>query len=363
LAYAEAALELGEFVDAEGAARRLTETNGAQSADRAVGWIRLGDALHGQKRHREAFQAYARGKAEIEHGHRDSLPNGNLERPLDRAVRLAKELAAIDPARWRVSDRGAPSTTSGPVFLLGFPRSGTTLLEEVLASSDDVLAIDERPTLDEAEEAFLTDPGGLERLAGASEDTLDGYRASYWERVRAFVGEPGNRVLLDKQPTRTASLPLIARLFPTAKVLFAIRDPRDVVLSCFRHAFAVNRWTYAFVSLQGAAQLYDATMRLALAYRAALPLDIREVRHEALVTDFESETRALFGYLGVEWTREIESFATRAKDRPIRTPSANQIRRGLNTSGFGRWRNYEQELAPVLPILKPWIERLGYADD
>ena len=118
-----------------------------------------------------------------------------------------------------------------------------------------------------------------------------------------------------------------------------------------------------FTSLEGAARLYGATMSLAEAYRATLPLEVRDVRHEALVTNFESETRGLCDFLGVPWSSDIEGFAAKAKTRVIRTPSANQIRRGLNTSGFGRWRSYEPELAPVLAILKPWVERLGYEAD
>ena len=171
---------------------------------------------------------------------------------------------------------------------------------------------------------------------------------------------PDGKVVVDKMPLYSTKLPLISKLFPGAKVLFAQRDPRDVVLSCFRRPFQINAGMYQFVTLEGAARYYDAVMRLAEVYRQKLPLDVYDIRYEKLVSDFEGETRAVCDFLGVEWNPGLHNFAQTARDRQIRTPSAAQVRGGLFTTGAGHWRRYAAHLEPIMPILQPWIERFGY---
>jgi len=153
---------------------------------------------------------------------------------------------------------------------------------------------------------------------------------------------------------------LIARLFPNARILFAERDPRDVVFSCFRRAFQINTGMYQFTSLESAARFYDLTLTAAREYLRVFPLEVRPARYESLVADIEGESRALCGFLGVDWDAEMLRFADRARGRSIRTPSAPQVRRGLYTTGVDQWRRYVDHLAPVLPVLDRWAATLGY---
>jgi hypothetical protein len=157
-------------------------------------------------------------------------------------------------------------------------------------------------------------------------------------------------------------LPLIARLFPRAKILFACRDPRDVVLSCFRHRFKMSAPFYQMLSLQGTARYYDALMALAVCLTTALRLDMCLVRHEDVVTDFRREMRRLCAYLNLDWVPAMGDFALRSQRRAVLTPSTAQLVRGLNTEGLGQWRRYEAELRPVLPLLEPWVKRFLYDD-
>ncbi len=170
-------------------------------------------------------------------------------------------------------------------------------------------------------------------------------------------------MFIDKQPFHTLKLPLIVKLFPAAKIVFSIRDPRDVVLSCFRRRFLMSAPNFQFLTLEGAARLYDAMMRLAEIYRAKLPLDIFELRHEDLVADFEGRVRATCDFLGLTWQDSMREFAARAKTQAITTPSSAQVMRGLNREGIGHWRHYRDQLAPILPILQPWVDRFGYPAD
>jgi hypothetical protein len=149
-------------------------------------------------------------------------------------------------------------------------------------------------------------------------------------------------------------------LFPHAKILFACRDPRDIVLSCFRHRFQMSAPIYELLTLEGAARYYDAVMRLAVCLTSALKLDICLVRHEDVVTEFMREMRRICAYLGLEWVESMGDFSKRTYARTVLTPSTAQLVRGLSTEGVGHWRRYQEQLAPVLPRLDPWVKRFYY---
>jgi hypothetical protein len=229
----------------------------------------------------------------------------------------------------------------------------------VLAAHPQAETLDELETLADAGRAFLADEGGLERLAAASEADLDPLRDAYWRRVRAAGVEPAGQTFVDKLPMNTLGLPLVARLFPQAKVIFVRRDPRDVILSCFRRQFVMNGASWEFLSLPGAARFYDAAMRLAQAYLAGLPLDAQVLRYEDLVADFATETAKLCAFIGLPQDPAVTAFAGSANAADIATPSAAQVAGGVSGEGVGQWKRYETQLAPVLPALKPWIKAFG----
>jgi tetratricopeptide (TPR) repeat protein len=318
----------------------------------------LGEALDGLGRHAEAFQAFHLGKGALRALYAPRAAASEAE--ADKYRRLADWFETADPAPWRGAQPAGTSPVRGHAFLVGFPRSGTTLLEQALAGHPDLVALEEAPTLADACAELMTTPAGLERLSRLSDGDAERWRARYWRVVAAAGADPAGRVFLDKAPAGTLYLPLIAKLFPSATILFALRDPRDVVLSCFRQSFQVNALTYAFTDLAEAAQCYAASMRMAGAYRRVLPLDVIEVRYEALVDDFVGELGRIAGLLGLAAMPEMADVAATARRRLVRTPSAPQVRVGLNREGLGRWRAYERELAPIQPILAPWVEAFGY---
>ena len=316
-------------------------------------------AEDGLGRATEAFASAAQGKA-IQRSLFAQRAAGR-EDEISKLRRLGAWFGRANAAAWQGSPvRRLPEEPSAHIFLVGFPRSGTTLLEQVLAGHPDVLALEEAPTFADAYAEFMTDDAGLERLAKLSEADQAIWRARYWSMVRREGAEPAGKVFLDKAPAGTLYLPLIAKLFPDAKVLFAVRDPRDVVLSCFRNNFQLNAMTYAFTDLGQTAACYDACMGMAKVYRRVLTLDLREVRHEALVENFERELAAIAAFLGIEVTPGMADIAGTSAARIVRTPSAAQVRVGLNRRGLARWRAYEDELEPVMPVLAPWAERWGY---
>lgn len=324
----------------------------------------LGDALDALGRADEAFAAWSEGKRLSGEQYAASQVAAVAKRNLDRLVALKPFVETLPP--FPPGTDTAPAGPGAPrrhVFLVGFPRSGTTLLELVLASHPDVVTLEERPLLEPAENEFLVSPTSFQRLLDAGDDLLEPFRDLYWRQVADRGLAVGGKVFVDKLPLGSVLIPLIARLFPGARILFAERDPRDVVLSCFRRGFKLNPSMYQFVSLEGAARFYDGVMSLADRYRSLAPDRVHPVRYETLVTDFEGQVRAICVFAGLEWTEGLNDFAQTARSRTIRTPSAPQVRKGLYTSGAGQWRRYARHLAPVRAILAPWVASLGYDTD
>ena len=321
------------------------------------------DALDALGRYDEAMSAYLSANRSLRSVYMAGVEDVGLELGVELCARLHEHFATILPKRPPASrnEAPAPGGIREHVFLLGFPRSGTTLLEQVLATHPDVGALEERPTLDPILPTYFDDAAALARLEALDGDALTRERDDYWGRVAQFDVDISKPVFIDKLPLNTIYLPLIAKLFPTAKVILALRDPRDVVVSCFRRRFRANTLVVEYTDLVRTARLYDGVMGLGELYRRHLGLPFYVHRHESLVDDFESETRALCAFLNVDWREDLRDFVATAERRDIQTPSANQVRRGLYREGMAQWRRYESGLAEVLPILQPWVERFGYA--
>ena len=228
---------------------------------RANARLMLGDALDGAKRFHEAYGAYSEGKSELRDLYAGEFAQAGVPTATDSLLRILGEFTECPRENWSRSAGPSPrGEHRGHAFLLGFPRSGTTLLEQVLETHTDVATLGERPVMIDAEAEFLTEPGGVRRLADVVSGLLEPYRQSYWRRVREFGIDPRGKVFIDKHPLGTIRLPLIAKVFPNAKIIFAIRDPRDVVLSCVRRGFNMNPSMYEFTGLERAAKYYSAVM-------------------------------------------------------------------------------------------------------
>jgi tetratricopeptide (TPR) repeat protein len=310
-----------------------------------------GDAFDRLGRFPEAFAAYSASNAANARRLEGLWPENESHREL--AERLGREFAAVE--EWPADQ---PDDSPAPAFLIGYPRSGTTLVENVLASIPGVEALEERPTLG-AGDPYLSE-GGLVRLSTADRETLDGLRKAYWDYIVSAGIDARGKLFVDKDPLKGIALPLIARLFPATRIIVMRRDPRDVVWSCFRANFAPTPAAAEFTDLERAARHYDAMMRTQEAFLAALPLARHELRYEALVADFDAETHALTDFLGTEWSEEMRDFARTARRRGVSTMSASQVSKPLY-DGSRQWQRYEAQLEPVLPILQPWVDRFGYA--
>jgi Flp pilus assembly protein TadD len=350
----------GDFASAEEKVRPLLRKPEMSGRGRASVWGILADSLDGQDRTAEAFAAYSAENSELEQYHAARFA-GRI-RISEFAAALASRFEQMTIADWPAHDlsQAADGAAAGHVFLLGFFRSGTTLLEQVLQSHPDVATLEEKDVLALPAERYLTSRDGVTALLSMSNDELAAVRADYWSRIRKLGLDVTGKVMVDKNPLNTLKLPLIARLFPDAKIILALRDPRDVVLSCFRRHFEINAAMYELLTLEGASTTYDTVMKLAQVIRARLPLTVHEHRYEHLVDDFKECVGEICRFIGVSFREEMLEFHLTAKTQDIRSPSAPQVRRKLYRESIAQWRRYAAQLAPVRPILAPWIEHFGY---
>jgi tetratricopeptide (TPR) repeat protein len=330
----------------------------------ALAWRVLGDALDALGRPAEAWPAYAASAAIFRRRFAASCGGPEPLAGLDLCQRLGAAFRAADAELWTPAPDNdeAGGGAAGHVFVVGFPRSGTTLLEQVLAGHPDVVALEEQTTLMPAIDAYLDPPDNIEALARMDEAEADRWRRDYWQRVRSFGVDPAGKVFVDKQPFYSLWLPLIGKLFPGARIIVARRDPRDVVLSCFRRPFRMTPVTYELMDLDRSARLYAGAMDILEQFLARSPSPRFIYRHEDLVDDFDDVAGRLCDFLGLPWSDRLRDFPATARTRHIRTPSAQQVTRGLNRDGVGVWRRYAAELAPVMPILGPLARAYGYPE-
>jgi tetratricopeptide (TPR) repeat protein len=356
------AVAAGELAEGQldRAALRLREriTAGLEPLDRADALNLLGDVLDAALQPHLAYVAYREGNALLRTHYAPRYTGSSSAATYAETLLSTLEAAAAPlpaPAKTEASP-GAPTH----VFLVGFPRSGTTLLELILDGHPDVVTSQEGEFLLEASIAYLSDPTDLSRLVTASEPELAVHRAAYWRAARAEGLDPSGRVFVDKYPLNVLKLPLIARLFPSARVLMARRDPRDVVLSSFRRRFHMSAPFFELLTLEGAARYYDLVMRLEQAFARRFPLPTHVVEHERLLDAFEEAMQAICAFLTIDWTPKMGEFAERARQRRTATPSIAQLTTGLSRRGLGQWRRYADELAPVMETLAPWVRTFDY---
>src|SRR5205085_4640311 len=229
--------------------------------------------------------------------------------------------------RWRPV---APGTRVSPVFLVGFPRSGTTLLDTLLMGHPALNVMEEVPLLERPAAAL----GDFERLPELSEAETEHLRDLYFEAL----GPVDGRTIVDKLPLNLLGAPLIHRLFPDAKFIFAARHPCDVVLSCFMQPFDLNPAMANFLDLENAARLYDLVLSFWERASAILPLQVHTLRYEALVEDKEAEMRDLIAFLGLGWDeRVLDNQKVAAERGPIVTPSYAQVAQPIYKRARGRW--------------------------
>ena len=170
-------------------------------------------------------------------------------------------------------------------------------------------------------------------------------------------------MVVDKLPLNTILLPYIGQLFPAAKIIFALRDPRDAVFSCFQQRFGMNQAMFQFLKLDTAARYYDQVMSLARIYKDQLSIPMHVIRYESVITGFDDQVRGVLEYLGLPWEDGVRDYQSTARQRRISTPSAQDVTRPLYTTSIGKWRHYRELIGGHFEPLQEWVDYWGYEAD
>lgn len=244
-------------------------------------------------------------------------------------------------------------------FLVGLPRSGTTLLDTFLMGHPGTAVLEEQELVGAAARVA----GPIEELPRIGKDRLEKAKATYFDALHKHVSGKFEGIVVDKFPLNMLAGPFIEAMFPRAPIIFAQRHPCDVVLSGFMQSFVPNLGMASFLDIRDAADFYDAVMRVWTSSREAMALQVHTVVYEDLVRDPESSLRPALDFLGLDWDERVLDHRRTARERgAITTPSYDQVTEPLTSRPVGRWKQYRKQLEPVLPVLLPWAERLGYSD-
>ncbi|HET6941055.1 MAG TPA: sulfotransferase [Sphingomicrobium sp.] len=312
----------------------------------------LGQLKEGADQYEDAFAAFER---------MNGLQRADTSRPEDRAANYrsvvrnhSDTLSSEWLSGWREESQSYEGMT--PTFLVGFPRSGTTLLDTMLMGHEGIEVLEEEPTLLKATKILP-----FEDLASATDEQIRAARDEYFRVAGLHASLAPGKLLVDKNPLSMNAVPVIRRLFPKARIILAMRHPCDVVLSCFITNFKLNDGMSNFLRLDTAAELYDLSFEYFEKARAVIGLPVHTVVYENVVTDRERELRSLLEFLSLDWSDEVLDHESTALNRGrIKTASYAQVAEPIYDRSAGRWRNYRQHLEPALPVLERWVAKFGY---
>ena len=294
--------------------------------------------------------------------------------PIAKAISLRAFPAVINTFRNLIASGATASWTAPPLpddtpglaFLVGFPRSGTTLLDQILSGHPDLEVAEEKTGLAAAGNHIIATKKKMvpQALSSLSDEDIQELRRIYFATLKGMgVSLRPGSVFIDKLPLNLIYAPFIHRLFPEAKFILALRHPCDSVLSCYMQLFSINEAMIHFLDLERAARFYYLAFTGWEEAAAALKLKTHIVRYENVVQDLKGEVEAALDFLGLDWHDGMEAFDATARSRRIKTPSSGQVTQKIYSSARGRWHKYREYMGNVPETLRPWIEKFGYEID
>jgi len=351
-----------EITQAESTLRALVDDASRSPATRAQAWYELAHLLDDSERYDEAFSALESAKRLAKPFAAPHVRENELT--LSKNREMVEQLDQSYYDRWK-----AAADTDSPyrfAVLTSHPRSGTTLIEQVLDSHQQAISADEFDVITHwiylpIMSRFPLSQSVLSILDRVPPAVRQQARDSYWRQTEAIFAQPiGERLLVDKNPAITLILPVINWAFPEAKMLIALRDPRDVILSCFMQRLQPNPITINWLSLSSAADFYAQMMQTWLKVREFTAGSWIEFRYEDVVVDLEGQARRILEFLGLPWDDKVLKFYEHARDKMVRSPTYQDVTQPVYQGSVGRWQNYAKHLEPVMHKLEPFITAFGY---
>ena len=347
LARAKVCRETGQLDEAEKMLRLVLAKSDCKGEARATAFYELAGVLDQQKRYDEAMAALLDAKALLRTG---AAPAAKVLRMKQAGMKdIQARISAAPLERWRKDAETEFQPPRKLALLCGHARSGTTLLEYVLDAHPQIVSADETSVFQAKAYPLLTRSRSTNESIVSALDWITPrnvrhIRAEYFRGIESFIGEPiGERLLLDKNPA-----------------LFALRDPRDVCLSCFMQPAPILPDTVPWLTLEDTIKNYALVNDMWLALKPCLGNAAMEVRYEDLVEDLEANARRVLEFLGVGWDERVLRFHEHAASKTVRSPTYADVTKPIFKTAVGRWRHYEKYFAPHLEHLTPTLRALGY---
>jgi tetratricopeptide (TPR) repeat protein len=353
----------GKVQEAESLFRDLMTNPASGPPVRIRALYDLADILDSDGRYDEAMTALLEVKA-IQRPHARPYA-ATLQLMQSRAKEMERTISTAVLDRWR-ADAAKLEPARRIALLCGHPRSGTTLLEQVLDAHSGVTSAEETKLMhDEAYLPLIRDfPEGtsiLQALDSSPPSLLCHARENYFRCAELLLRRKiGGRLLLDKNPALNLMIPMVVRVFPETKFIVALRDPRDVVVSCFMQALPLTPVSSAYLSLEGTVNQYTSVMGFWLEMLPRMGGQWTYVRYEEMIDDLPSVARSVLGFLGLEFEDNVLKFYEHARTKRVNSPSHADVQKPLYRTAVGRWRNYQKHLEPYLAGLERFVEGFNY---
>ena len=353
---------LKQTADAEASYRKVIERAGDESEWACQAWGELALMKDAQEDYAGAVECIERCK------HTQRRHEGRHWTAAQRLHGQVRELIATisraDFARWRTEAEQLPPCRTA--LLTGFPRSGTTLLEQVLDAHPQLVSSEERDFI--GQEFFYASLRGrldaalLPAINELSIAQIEKDRQRYFQGMEYLLGQPiGPRMHLDKNPAYNLTIPFMLRAFPQTRLIVALRDPRDVIVSCYLRYLPLNGVSVCFLDPRRTAERYALDMTAWLKFRDLIETPWRQVRYEDVVSDMPGEARRTLELLDLPWDDAVLNYRDRlTADKRVTSPSYEAVAQPVYTKAVGRWRHYAAALEPALDILEPFVREFGY---
>src|SRR5215471_4716548 len=331
----------GNQLQGEGEMERLAsvlDDAGAKVDSRVTAGFALGRLLDDAGDYDKAFSRYAAANNLV----RQNSPTRGDAFDAKSFTRTVNVLIASNTPQTLANEPSWGNMSELPVFIVGMPRSGTTLVEQICASHSRVHGAGELDALSRVSWNMVR-----ERRRGSELAEIGRRLADQHVLHLHRLGQGALRVV-DKMPDNILLIPLITRLFPRARIIYCSRDPRDVSLSCYFQLFADGAQLFSYNLADCGSRCRDV-QRLAAHWQKLRPHHMIEVNYETLVADLEGESRRVIDFLGLPWEPACLEF--HRTERTVATISHWQVRQPIYSSSIGRWRKYEKHLAPLFAAL------------
>ena len=327
------------------------------SESRKINFFKLkADWLHHQENFDGAFEAYKQMNKNVKNSAEYQMCSPDQYYDAQR-----KKICEVENLQGPLKARNIiQAKWFQPVFLIGFPRSGTTLLDTILRSHSRVDVVEEQPLVSKMMEEF----GAAKSISDI--DAIDLKSAKvlsdiYLHELEKSVSIHENILVVDKLPLNILSIPIITKVFPDAKFILALRHPFDCILSCWMQNFKLNPAMANMVDLNRIVDFYCTTMEMLKLCEKRYSIDIHPIRYEDLVSDFTGAISNLMSFLELSWEDQLKGYQKTALSRAkINTPSYSQVVKPIYETAAYRWKRYENHLQLHKPKLAHWINEFDY---